>query len=266
MQNLFLFLKGFLVGIGKIIPGVSGSMIATLLHIYEDSIYAINHLKDDFKKSVLYLFPIGFGVVLAITLFSKVLLFFLNHYSFFTMTFFVGLILGTVPCFRKTFSFEKKRDFLFFVIGFCLPLLATFFEAPSSFAPQGSFSSFAFIFFLGFLDALSMVIPGVSGTALFLMFGSYTFLLTLFQNPFAHFSWAIFFGFGLIFGIFLISRFVEYCFSHYKNQFLILVYGLLWSSILSLFSLCFVSFQWNQLFFFVFFLFLGFLLASFFSK
>ena len=120
MQNLILFFKGIIVGIGKIIPGVSGSMLATLLHIYEDSIYAINHIKEDVRKSIFYLFPIGCGVFLAVLFFSNIVLFFLNHFYVFTMFFFLGLILGTVPHFRKTLVFESHRDILVFLLGFVL--------------------------------------------------------------------------------------------------------------------------------------------------
>ena len=80
MEFLFLFLKGIFVGIGKIIPGVSGSLIADVLGIYEEAIYSINHLKDQFKKSVWYLLHIGLGVLLAVFLFSKILSFFLRYY------------------------------------------------------------------------------------------------------------------------------------------------------------------------------------------
>lgn len=237
MQNFFLFLKGMFVGLGKIIPGVSGSLIAAVLNIYEESIYAINHIKDDFKKSMSFLFPIGMGVLVSICLFSHVLLFFFKHYYGLTMFFFLGLLLGTVPKFRKSFSFPNKKYYLLFVAGFLLPFLFSLFSISNEFIPTNHISSWAFLFFLGFLDAFSMVIPGISGTALFIMLGSYSFLLNLFQNPFVHVWYTFLFMSGLIAGIFLVSKWVELCFAKNKNAFFIFIYGLLWSSIFYLFSI-----------------------------
>lgn len=265
MQNLFLFFKGLIVGIGKIIPGVSGSMLAALFGIYENSIYAINHLKDDYKKSISYLFPIGLGVILSIVLFSKILLYFLNYHYLFTMFFFLGLILGTVPKFRLQFTLKKKYDKLLCLLGFCLPFSFSFLGVTQEFVPNGSILSYCFLFVLGFIDALSMVIPGISGTAIFMMLGSYTTILTLFQNPFSQLDWSCFFGFGVVIGIFVSSFFIEYVIQKNKNSFLVFVYGLLWSSIVYLFSMVIFQVNISTLLPVVFILFIGFLLSNIFS-
>jgi len=162
---------------------VSGSLIAALLGIYEQSIYSINHFKEDFKGSISYLFPIGSGVLVAV----------------------------------------------------------------------------------GFLDATTMIIPGVSGTALFLMLGSYSFVLHLFSNPLEQIFFTFLFGMGVIFGIILVSRLVEFCFQKNKNRFLIFIYGLLWSSIVYLFLLV-IFHVTMSIFFSVFLCFMiGFLLSVFFG-
>lgn len=265
MERLFLFFKGILVGIGKIIPGVSGSLIAAVLGIYEKAIYSINHLKDGFKGSVSYLFPIGCGVLFAVFLFSNVLSFFLSHYYVFTMFLFLGLIVGTVPSFRKTFQYTNKVDVLILILGFCLPITFSCFSISQEFVPTMSFLSCLYIILLGFLDATTMIIPGVSGTALFLMLGSYSFVLHLFSNPLEHFFFTCLFGMGMILGIILISRLVEFCFQKNKNRFLIFIYGLLWSSIVYLFIL--VIFRVTMSIFFPVFLcfMLGFILSIFFG-
>lgn len=265
MERLFLFFKGILVGIGKIIPGVSGSLIAAVLGIYEQAIYSINHLKEDFKGSVSYLFPIGSGVLVAVFLFSNVLSFFLSHYYVFTMFLFLGLIVGTVPNFRKSFHYTNKIDVLVLILGFCLPMTFSCFSITQEFVPSVRLFSCLFILFLGFLDAATMVIPGVSGTALFLMLGSYSFVLHLFSNPLEHIFFTFLFGMGVILGIVLVSRLVEFCFKKNKNRFLIFIYGLLWSSIVYLFSLVIFQVTWSIFFFVFLFFFLGFILSVFFG-
>lgn len=265
MKRLFLFFKGILVGIGKIIPGVSGSLIAALLGIYEQSIYSINHFKEDFKGSISYLFPIGSGVLVAVFLFSNVLSYFLSHYYVFTMFLFLGLIVGTVPNFRKTFHYTNKMDVFVFLFGFCLPMTFSCFTVTQEFAPTFSFLSCLYIFLFGFLDATTMIIPGVSGTALFLMLGSYSFVLHLFSNPLEQIFFTFLFGMGVVFGIILVSRLVEFCFQKNKNRFLIFIYGLLWSSIVYLFLLV-IFHVTMSIFFSVFLCFMiGFLLSVFFG-
>lgn len=265
MKNLFLFLKGLVVGIGKIIPGVSGSLIAAVLNIYEDSIYAINHLKDDFGKSVAYLFPIGCGVFLSTILFSRLLIFLLSHYYVFTMFLFLGLILGTVPNFRKQIIPMRGFDVFLFVLAFLLPFSFSIFQMGTEFNPSYCISSFLFLIFLGFLEALSMVIPGISGTALFLMLGSYSFLLNLFSNPFSNLLFTILFSIGFVVGVFLTSRIVEVCFRKNKRRFLLFIYGLLWSSLTYLLFLVLFQVTWMTILPAFCFLFLGFFLTIFFS-
>ena len=80
MQSLILFLKGIIIGIGKIIPGVSGSMLAFSLGVYEQAILAIAHFFQDFKHHSWYLFKLGSGIVLAILLFSNLVIFMLDKF------------------------------------------------------------------------------------------------------------------------------------------------------------------------------------------
>jgi len=266
MNQLLLFLKGICVGVGKIIPGVSGSLIAVLLNIYEEAIYAINHLRDDFQKQISFLIPIGCGVVVAAIFFSNILLFFLNHFYLYTMFFFVGLILGTVPSFRKEFSFSSKRDFLVFLLFFFLPFVIPSCRFLHTFVPSHSGISYLIIFGLGFLDAATMVIPGISGTAIYLMIGCYSFVLALFSNPLEEISWTILFGMGLILGVFLVSRLVEFCFKRNRNRFFLAIYGLLWSSICYLFLSVIFQVTLQNFALVVGILFVGFLLSRSCSK
>ena len=71
---------GILIGIGKIIPGVSGAVIAISLGVYDKGIEAITHFKDDMRKNILFLGNIGMGVLIGIILFSKVINYLINNY------------------------------------------------------------------------------------------------------------------------------------------------------------------------------------------
>ena len=88
------FIKGFIIGIGKIIPGVSGAMLATIMGVYDKSIFYICNFKNNIKTAIKYLFPIGIGVIVSIILFSKIISLCLDKYYVITMLFFIGLIIG----------------------------------------------------------------------------------------------------------------------------------------------------------------------------
>ena len=119
---------------------------------------------------------------------------------------------------------------------------------------------------LGFIDAATMIIPGISGTAIFIMLGSYEVVLSIIGNPFGNMIQTFFFALGMFFGVILVSRFVEYVLKRNRNLFYIVIDGLLWSSIIYLFLIVgnissFFSFL-SYFFFFV----LGFFISLFFSK
>ena len=76
-----LILKGFLIGIGKIIPGVSGSLLAISLGVYDKAINSLVNLSNNFKENIYFLGKLAIGVVIAIMFFSNVIAYLLNsHY------------------------------------------------------------------------------------------------------------------------------------------------------------------------------------------
>ena len=74
MPYFILFLKGFIIGIGKIIPGVSGCALAVVMGIYEEALSRLANLNKNIKENFKYLFPLALGILMAILVFSKVIL------------------------------------------------------------------------------------------------------------------------------------------------------------------------------------------------
>ena len=107
MLNL---LKGFIIGIGKIIPGVSGSVLAITLGVYDKSVEYINNFKHNKKESLKYLLPLGIGIIISIIIFSKIITILLDKYYQITMLFFIGLIIGGLPEIIK----KVKKTLAFF--------------------------------------------------------------------------------------------------------------------------------------------------------
>ena len=86
---MILFIKGFIIGIGKIIPGVSGALLAINFKVYERAIEAVVNFFDDWKKNLLFITKLGSGIILSIVLCSNGIIYLLNNYRFITMMFFV---------------------------------------------------------------------------------------------------------------------------------------------------------------------------------
>ena len=82
MKSVKLFLKGIIVGIGGIAPGISGSVLMIILGLYTKVINAVATLFKDLKKNILFLLPIGIGMILGIVLFSRIISYAIGNHLF----------------------------------------------------------------------------------------------------------------------------------------------------------------------------------------
>ena len=140
------FIKGFIIGIGKIIPGVSGAMLATIMGVYDKSIFYICNFKNNIKAAIKYLFPIGIGVIVSIILFSKIISLCLDKYYVITMLFFIGLIIGG---FSFIVNKVNKSDYYISIISFVIFFLIVILNINNSYVIKNNF--FDFIMFFVFL-------------------------------------------------------------------------------------------------------------------
>ena len=127
MDFLSRMLKGLVVGVANIIPGVSGGTMAVVMGIYDKLIGAVSDLRRDFKNSVIYLFPIGVGALLGILLFSYLIEYLLANFTMPTNIFFLGLILGSIPMIYRRATREKlkKVSLLPFAASFAVMIVMT---------------------------------------------------------------------------------------------------------------------------------------------
>lgn len=225
MKNtLILILKGFMIGIGKIIPGVSGSLLAIIFNVYEDCLERISHIFHHFKDNVFFLGKLSLGIFVAFLLGSRVLVYFLNHYYFYTMLLIIGLILGVIPGIYKQTKVKSIKDIFLFLIPIFLIFILESKESTSQFMPTNELSSFLTIVWVGILEAITTIVPGISGTATFMILGYYYFILELFSNPFT--IYLPFYLFGLIIGVYLVSFILNLLFKKYHQQLYLIIVSL----------------------------------------
>lgn len=229
METGKLIGKGLIIGLGKIIPGVSGSLLAVTLGVYEKSISIISNPFNNFKENIFFLGKLGLGIVISIIIGSRVISYLLVHNYFTTMLLFIGLIVGTIPNISKNINILKKTEYFYFLIPIILMILMEKAATFPEYSPSSSIIDYIITVCLGFLDALTMVVPGISGTAIFMLIGCYNFLLFIFGNIFS--SYAIFFGIGVVFGIYIVSKIMNYFFQKYHTKVYLIIFGLSISSI-----------------------------------
>ena len=257
-NNIMLIVKGFILGIANIIPGVSGGTLAITLGIYEELINTISHIFSNFKKNLKFLIPIGIGAVLSILLMSKLVTYSLDKFPIPTTLFFIGLIVGGIPLIFNKVKGKKKetKNMVGFLIPFVLVIIMAFMKDPSNVVNLNSINPIMFLilFIVGVIAAATMVIPGVSGSFVLMLIGFYKPImstiskLTDFSLLGHNISVLLPFGIGIIIGIIGVAKLIEYLLSKHELLTYHIILGFITASIISLFmSLSAYNFNIGQI-------------------
>ena len=252
-DKIILAIKGALVGIANIIPGVSGGTLALTMGVYEDLISAISHFFKNVKKNLKFLLVFGLGAALSILLMSKVISLCLDKFPFPTTLFFIGLIVGGVPLLTRKIRKSKVKPWnLLFLITFGVVIGMAFMQEGSNVVSLSHVSPWMMfvLFLVGMIAAATMVIPGVSGSFVLMLLGFYKPIvsvvskLTDFSQLGHNLLILIPFGFGVLIGIILIAKLIEFLFNKYELSTYYAILGFLVASIFALFATLFnVSFS-----------------------
>lgn len=177
------FFCGIIIGIGFIIPGVSGGVLATILGIYDTILDKLNNLFKDFKNNILYLLPIVIGVIISILLFSKLILYLLNNKLNFISYVFIGLILGCIPYLFKEIKIKTQQNIsiTYFLITFILGIILFLIEKNNVLDTNNP--TFLIMLVAGIFYAIGKIVPGISGAALLMLLGIYEYFLSIIANP-----------------------------------------------------------------------------------
>lgn len=224
-DKILLTLKGMIIGIANIIPGVSGGTLMIILGLYEEVIDTISHFFKNFKKNLKFIIPLAIGMVLSILLLSKVISVCLDKYPFPTVLFFVGLILGGIPLLWNKAKAAKGKlsNWLVFGITFAIVLAFAFLKSGDYVVSLNNLNLFGYIylFIVGIISAATMVIPGISGSFVLMLLGYYEPIVNTIKDL-TNFSLLghnllilIPFGLGIIIGIVLIAKLIEYLLHRY---------------------------------------------------
>lgn len=243
---LKLILQGMAVGIANIIPGVSGGTMMVAMGLYDKLIHSITHLKSEFKNSLKLLVPIFAGAGLAIVLLSRLFEYMLANHPIPTNFAFCGLIAGSLPFIFKKVQGKKVTvgKMIPFLAFFALVILMAVLGDASGADADVSFTVINVIKLLGvgIIAAATMVVPGVSGSMMLMLLGYYdTIIATIndFIDAMLSFDMAgilsavgilVPFGIGVVIGIFLIAKLIEFIFAKAETHAYFAIIGLIMAS------------------------------------
>ena len=222
-DNLFItFLQGFVIGFGIIFP-ISSSVLAMTMGIYERLLKVINNLFTSFKEEKGFLISFILGVVASAIVCCLILNITLNKFPVATLLFFVGLIVGGIQMIVK--KTEKKitlPNVLCSIIGATILLSLSFLGSGKDAIITTNLIGYLKVFGVGIVAAGTMIIPGVSVSAILIILGYYAPLLAIISDT-MHFTnlgenilIILVFGIGMILGIFGMSKLMEYLLDKHK--------------------------------------------------
>jgi len=220
-------LRGMVIGIANVIPGVSGGTMMVSMGIYDKLILVLTHFIKRMKEAVALLVPIGIGMLLSIAVFAKIfseILF--PRFPLQTNLFFIGLILGGLPVIYgkvkgKSIKVPQILAFVLFfvmVVGFALVGEGGDASVDISFSVVNVIKLFG----VGIIAAATMVIPGVSGSMIMMILGYYNTIIDTindFINALKDFDIAAMlqtfvvlvpFGIGVVVGVVAVAKLIEF--------------------------------------------------------
>ncbi|MDO5649406.1 MAG: DUF368 domain-containing protein [Gallicola sp.] len=172
---LFRLIKGAFIGIGAILPGLSGGVLAVIFGIYDRMIEFMAKPTKRFVENILYFIPVGIGFGIGILLFSFAVSAAFSSYETLFVCLFLGFVVGTFPSLYKQAGEEgrKKEDLIFMTVtAGVLFIIMNILQMGSLI--QVDHPGIPAWTIAGFLVGLGMLIPGLSTSNFLMYFGMYS--------------------------------------------------------------------------------------------
>lgn len=246
MKILQDILRGAVIGVANIIPGVSGGTMMVSMGIYDTIIGCINNLFKHFKRCVKTLWPYALGMALGIVLLAKLITFLLGTYPLQTNLAFIGLIFGGLPAILGQLKGDKKGAIgaVCFAAAFALVVALQIIGEGNGQDVNLTLSvgQMLVLLVMGVIASATMVIPGVSGSMMLMLLGYYhpivgtisrlidALLALNIGEILLSCGVLIPFGIGVVIGIFAIAKLIEVLLRRFRGPTYCAILGLVTAS------------------------------------
>ncbi len=247
MNYLINAFRGFCMALADSVPGVSGGTIAFILGFYDKFINSLNDLfyggMTEKKEAIIFLIKLGIGWIIGMVLASLVLTSLFEKEIYNISSLFLGFIVFSIPLIIKEEKDNLKgryQNLIFLVIGIIVVSFITYFNPISGSSNIVNIASLnigliLYIVLAGMIAISAMVLPGISGSTLLLIFGLYIPIMNAIKEVlhmnFSYLPALICFGIGVVGGIFLVIRLIKWCLEKHRSATVYLIIGLMLGSL-----------------------------------
>ena len=247
MKFLIDPLRGFCMALADSVPGVSGGTVAFILGFYDKFINSLNDLisgsKEERIDAIKFLAKLltgwVIGMILAVLLLSNIF----DSHIYAVSSLFLGFIIFAIPIIIREEKENLKGKYAFIIftlIGIAIVVAITYFNPVSGEGTSVDVSSLniglcIYVFIAAMIAISAMVLPGISGSTLLLIFGLYIPVINaikeLLHFNFAYLPIVIIFGLGILTGILLIIKLIKKALEKFRPQTIYLIIGLMIGSL-----------------------------------
>ena len=248
-----IYICGLLMALADSVPGVSGGTIAYLLGYYEDFINSLNSFmsrkgdklerKENLKKSFKFLIRLGIGWIVGFISAVLILTSVFESHIYQISSLFIGFIVFSIPLivYEEKESLKKFYNVVFLILGAALVVAITMVNpSDGGSVSAGAFNIGQLIYtvLVGMIAISAMVLPGISGSTMLLIFGVYLPVMNAIKDllhlDFSGLPIVISVGIGILLGVIVIIKLVKAALEHFHSQTVYAIIGLTLGSLLSI--------------------------------
>jgi len=221
--------SGFVIGLGLVIPGVSGGVLAMVVGLYEPIIAAVANPLANMRDNIKLLLPVGIGSAICLLFLARILEYLFAQHALVTLYFFFGLVIASLPSMIKMVNSKGFR--LSFLVSLCAGFAGLLLITSVPWQAGGEASTLGFLrsIWLGSIVGVGLVIPGLSASFLLIAFGFYEQLL----GAVVHLDLGVLIpvALGLVPAIVLVSKVMNWLFQWKHRHVSYVIIGLMLGSL-----------------------------------
>jgi len=249
MKSLNLILKGVFMGIADLVPGVSGGTIAFILGIYNELIFSLSKLSFSSLKKLKnegltvfwieingnFLVKLFSGILIGVSLFTYLIDWLINNYPIPLWAFFIGILLSSTVFMYKKIKIPNIKLLLYLFLGILISFVITQISPTS----ENKSISELYLFLSSFIAISAMILPGISGAYILILFGTYSEVISIIkgglniflQQDYTNLNSVLYkvciIGFGIMSGILIFSKLFKWLLIKFYDKTLVFLIGLM---------------------------------------